>query len=96
MRQLQWSPEARSDMSGIDAYYRQLNPDFSRRVLAEAVAAGRTLLRHPHAGPVIDISGLRKWRAARTPYILFYRATETELRILRVIHAAQDWQKEFE
>jgi toxin ParE1/3/4 len=83
-------------MSGIDVHYRALSPDYAKRVLGEAIAAGRMLLRHPHAGPVVDDSGLRKWRVARTPYILFYRPTETELRIVRVIHAAQDWRKEIE
>jgi len=96
MRQVRWSPDARSDMSGIDSYYQSFSPDFAKRVLAEAIAAGRMLLRHPQAGPVIDDSGLRKWRVASTPYILFYRFTDTELRIVRVIHAAQDWQKEIE
>jgi toxin ParE1/3/4 len=83
-------------MAGIDAYYRSFSADFAKRVLAEAIAAGRMLLQYPQAGPVIDDSGLRKWRVAKTPYILFYRPTETELRIVRVIHAAQDWQKELE
>ena len=83
-------------MAGIDSYYQSFSPDFAKRVLAEAIAAGRMLLRHPQAGPVIDDSGLRKWRVPRTPYILFYRFTDTELRIVRVIHAAQDWQKEIE
>ena len=83
-------------MSDIDSYYQAFSSDFAKRVLAEAIAAGRMLLRHPQAGPVIDDSGMRKWRVPRTPYILFYRSTETELRIVRVIHAAQDWQKEIE
>lgn len=96
MRQVRWSPGARSDMSDIDSYYQSFSSDFAKRALAEAIAAGRMLLRHPQAGPVIDDSGLRKWRVPRTPYILFYRSTETELRIVRVIHAAQNWQKEIE
>lgn len=83
-------------MASIDAYYQSFSRDFARRDLAEAIAAGRMLSRHPQAGPVIDDSGLRKWRVPKTPYILFYRLAETELRIVRVIHAAQDWQKEIE
>ena len=92
MRQLRWSRDARSDMSAIDAYYRPRNPDVAQRVLAQAVAAGRMLQQHPQAGQVIDDEGLRKWRVAGTPYILLYRDTGSSLRIVRVMHAAQDWR----
>jgi len=43
---------------------------------------------------MIDDEGLRKWRVAQTPYILLYRDTGTVLRVLRVMHAAQDWHGE--
>ncbi len=52
------------------------------------------LQQHPQAGQMVDDDGLRKWRVARTPYILLYRDTGTTLRIVRVMHAAQDWQSE--
>ncbi|MEO7170597.1 MAG: type II toxin-antitoxin system RelE/ParE family toxin [Sphingomonas sp.] len=94
MRQLRWSRDARSDMSAIDAYYRPRNIPFAQRVLAQAVAAGRMLQQHPQAGQMIDDEGLRKWRVARTPYILLYRDTGTLLHIVRVMHAAQDWRGE--
>ena len=50
------------------------------------------LQQHPQAGQVIDDAGLRKWRVAGTPYILLYRDAGTALRIVRVMHAAQDWR----
>jgi toxin ParE1/3/4 len=81
-------------MSAIDAYYRPRSAPFAQRVLAQAVAAGRMLQQHPQAGQMIDDDGMRKWRVARTPYILLYRDTGTILRIVRVMHAAQDWQSE--
>ena len=35
--------------------------------------------------------GLRVWHVPKFPkYLIFYRATETELTILRVLHGAQD------
>lgn len=94
MRQLRWSRVARSDMAAIDAYYRTRSPEFAQHVLAQAVAAGRMLQQHPQAGPMIDDEGVRKWRVARTPYILLYRDAGSVLRVIRVMHAAQDWQSD--
>ena len=74
----------------MDAYYRPLNPVFAQRALLDAIEAGDFLLQWPRAGQEILESKHRKWRVARTPSSLIYRETTAGIRIVRVLHAAQD------
>jgi len=95
VKRVRWAREARSDLAGIDAFYRPLDFDFAQRAITSAVAAGRFLLDWPRAGQLIeDAPPLRKWRIARTPYSLIYREESDGIRVLRVVHAAQDWRFE--
>lgn len=90
MKRVIWSLDARNDLSEMDAYYRPLNPDFAQRTLLDAIKAGDFLLQWPRAGQALQESQHRKWRVARTPYSLIYRETAAGIRIVRVLHAAQD------
>jgi toxin ParE1/3/4 len=51
----------------------------------------------PHIGPAVptrsaDLGALRKWRIAGFPnYLIFYRPEKGRVRILRILHGAQDW-----
>ena len=93
MKRVVWSPEARNDLSEMDAYYRPLNPAFAQRALLDAIKAGTFLLQWPRAGQTSLESQHRKWRVARTPYSLIYSETTTGIRIVRATHAAQDEQR---
>lgn len=89
---LSWSPEAKADLAGMDAYYRPLNFAFAQRALAAAVDGATFLVEHPRAGQIVEKTDYRKWRVQRTPYSLIYRETSTQLRIVRVVHAASNRQ----
>lgn len=88
-----WAPSARADLARIDHYYSELDTDFANRAARNAVAAAKFLLANPHAGPKIDGTVYRKWHVAQTPFLLIYRSEQGEIRILRVRHYREDWQR---
>lgn len=92
MRELAWSLQARRDLEGIRDFLVEGRPDLWLELLIEAKASTDFLLETPGAGSPIEISGLRKWRIGKTPYLIFYRFSKREVRIIRIHHASQDWR----
>ena len=67
----------------------------SDKFLSATTQVYRQLADMPGLGSPRDygqsFSGLRMWHVPKFPkYLIFYRAIETELIILRVLHGAQD------
>jgi len=93
MREIRWAPRARADLESLDSYYRDTDPDFSRRIGSEAIRASRFLAQFPHAGETIEGKPVRKCRVAHTPYVLLYRPSETMIQIARLVHHARDWTR---
>jgi toxin ParE1/3/4 len=89
MSRVFWSRTAQTDLASIDAHYAAIAPAFADEVARAAVAAGRFLLRFPHAGPRSGLGDTRKWRVRGTPYLLFYRVDGRDIEIVRVRHAQQ-------
>ena len=48
------------------------------------------LLQHPHIGRRTDDPAIRRMPATPYPYLVFYEATETEIIVHAVRHAARD------
>lgn len=92
MKQISWSRLAQADVAQIHAYYQAIRPEHAVRVAEAAVAAGRLIAANPKSGPVIEKTSHRKWRLANTRYILIYRQMDEEIRIVRVVHGAQNWR----
>lgn len=67
------------------------------RFVDSARASFDALGNAPHLGPAVptrnaDLGALRKWRIAGFPnYLIYYRPEEEWVRILRIVHGAQDW-----
>lgn len=93
MMRIRWSDEARADLAELDDYYRDIRPEYAVRVGRATIAAARFLAKNPEAGPLILRTDMRKWRAGRTRYLLLHRADGEILRVVRVVHTAQDWQR---
>lgn len=89
--ELIWADSAEADLFSIADHYAHENPDLPDKILSRIAKAALILIDQPRLGTPIDI-GLRKWRARRTPFILLYRVSETQVEIARVVHAAQDWR----
>ena len=93
VRTLDWAKNAQADLIRIVSFYGPLDGEFAQRVLREAISASEFLCDYPQAGPATRQRGVRKWRVKTTPFLLLYRYTANNLRITRVTHHAQDWDR---
>lgn len=88
---LTWSAFALSDRDAIFTYIESENPLAAILVDERIVAAVRRLIDFPASGRVGRIAGTRELVTNGTPYVAAYAVTETSVRILRVLHGAQEW-----
>lgn len=91
MRSLDWTIKARDDLAAIDAYWWENAPDKADEILDLIRTAAEFLLGMPHAGPALDEGAARKWNVRSTRYILIYRISDSDIQVLRVRHASEDW-----
>ncbi len=79
-----WDEDALSDLETIGAFIAQDSPSAARRV-------ARLLETSPHLGrPAMGREGVRELTISRYPYVLVYEIANEELRILAVVHQAQN------
>ncbi|MBU4529358.1 MAG: type II toxin-antitoxin system RelE/ParE family toxin [Desulfomicrobium sp.] len=88
---LTWSAYALSDRDAIFTYIEADNPAAAALIDERIVAAVRRLLDFPVSGRAGRIAGTRELVINGTPYVAAYAITETTVRILRVLHGAQEW-----
>jgi toxin ParE1/3/4 len=86
-----WSAFALSDRDDILTHIEVDNPLAAITVDERIVAAVRRLQDIPESGNPGRIAGTRELVGSGTPYVAAYAVTETEVRILRVLHGAQQW-----
>ena len=71
--------------------------DIAERFMSAADSAFVELSHNPSLGPAVGslnpkLAQLRKWRIDGFPRVnTFYIPTEDAIRVLRVLHTAQDW-----
>jgi len=88
---LTWSAFALSDRDGIFDYIEAHNPAAAIVVDERIVAAARRLRNFPESGRPGRVTGTRELVVTGTPYIAAYQVTDEAVRILRVLHGAQQW-----
>jgi toxin ParE1/3/4 len=71
--------------------HRGNNPAAAVLIDERIVAAARRLLYFPASGRVGRITGTRELVINGTPYVAAYAVTEATVRILGVLHGAQEW-----
>lgn len=92
--------KVKRDALQIFAYIGEDNFDAARRFLQALDADFKRLSDMPGMGAHREfnhpgLAGIRSWPVSRfTSYLIFYRATETELQVLRVIHGARDLEQQ--
>jgi plasmid stabilization system protein ParE len=89
---LRWALSARSDLFSIADHYEAISPGLADDMLSAIEDAPLLLVDHPFAGPPLANVPLRKWSVRNTPFILLYRVFRDRVEIVRVMHAASDWQ----
>ncbi len=86
-----YSPAAIAQLDAIFAYIARDNSAAAARVVAAIEAAIQHLTYFPFSGRLTDEENVRMLVLSRYPYLIFYKVlSDDELRILRMMHAAQD------
>jgi len=88
---LVWSAFALSDRDGIFTHIEADSPMVAAAIDERIVAATRRLRDFPESGRPGRIAGTRELVIARTPYVAAYKVEGERVRILRVLHGAQQW-----
>lgn len=92
MIKVQWSQAANDDLlHNADSLFL-VDFDLADQLLTAADRASDFLALTPHAGSLVDVTGLRKWRLGQLPFALLYSLNAERLVVLRVIHLRSDWQ----
>lgn len=85
------APLAESDLDAIAEFIARETPRGAMETLTRIRAGISILMDQPRLGSLVQKpprTRLRKWTVA--PYIVFYRVTEHDLEVIRVLHAARD------
>jgi toxin ParE1/3/4 len=87
---LRYTLPALADLDAILEYIAARSPSGARRVQTRLQTIIDLLLLHPHIGTRTDDPVIRRMTTPPDPYLVFYEATETEIIIHAVRHAARD------
>ncbi|MGH2458091.1 MAG: type II toxin-antitoxin system RelE/ParE family toxin [Chloroflexota bacterium] len=86
-----WSAPARRDLRAQVFYVAERSPDAARRLQATIRQGVEALTDYPNRGRPGRYEGTRELVITGTPYVVIYRIKEASIRILRVLHGAQEW-----
>ncbi len=90
MIRLLWRPIASEDRAFIMDYIAQDNPAAALELDETIEAKTNALPEHPKLYKPGRMNGTREM-VIRPNYVIIYRETDTEIVILRVLHAARQW-----
>ncbi|MGN6209997.1 type II toxin-antitoxin system RelE/ParE family toxin [Asticcacaulis sp.] len=88
---LEWSVFALADRDGIFNFIEADSPRSAINVDSAIEAQAERLIDFPESGRPGRIMGTREVVVAQLPYVIAYRVTSDKVRILRVLHGAQQW-----
>jgi toxin ParE1/3/4 len=91
---VEWSIFARTDRDAIFDYIEADSPQAAVAVDERIRAQVEGLVQFPESGRTGRVEGTRELVILRTPYIAAYRITGEIVRILRVLHGAQQWPED--
>lgn len=87
---LRYTLPALADLDAVLDYIAVHSPQGARRVQARIQALTDLLLLHPNIGRRTDDPAIRRLTVTPYPFLVFYEATESEIIIHAVRHAARD------
>ena len=87
---LRYTLPALADLDAVLGYFAAPSPQGARRVQARIQAIIDLLLLHPGVGTRTDDPTIRRMVALLYSYVIFYEATEAEIIIHAIRHAARD------
>jgi toxin ParE1/3/4 len=93
---------AEEDLDQIEDYISAHDPAAAARVRTAIIRQSVQLLNTPEKGMALteprsdEESGVRLWPVSRyRNYLILYRIETEQIRVLRILHAAQDWTRFF-
>ena len=92
---LEWSEAARSDRKQIYDYIDANNPRAAIAVDERIRDSLERLLDFPMSGRIGRVGGTRELVIDRTPYLAAYLVGDGTVRVLRLLHGAQEWPDDF-
>ena len=93
---IRWVRLALDDLRHIDSFISKDSPSAAKKVLARIWETTQILKDQPHVGRAGRVTGTRELVISGTPFIIPYRVVSNEIQILRGIHGARDWPKNFD
>lgn len=90
MRRIVWEGDASKELEAAVFYIALSDRAASLRVERRVLDAVALLARHPIGRPS-KIAGVSQKLVLEPPYFIVYRATDTTLTVLRVLHQSRDW-----
>ena len=95
MRRYRISEQSREDLRDIHGYIARDDPEAADRFVDLFFDKFEILAETPHIGTLVEqISpGLRAFSFRR--YVIFFRASDTEVEIVRVMQGSQDYWSQF-
>jgi toxin ParE1/3/4 len=90
---VRWTTDAADDLERICDYIAESRPESARRVAPSVVEHIGTLKTFAHLGRIGRVQGTREIAFPPLPFIAIYEVFETqgEVRVLRILHGAQQW-----
>lgn len=88
---LEWSVFSFADREGIFDYIEADSPRAAIAVDDAIAEAARQLIDFPESGRLGRVAGTRELVVSALPYVVAYAIQGDVLRILRVLHSAQQW-----
>jgi len=90
---LTWSRRSEANLKSILGHIAKDDPVAARRLVDRIVdSAENTLSGQPRAGRLGRVEGTREW-IAHKHYIVVYRVTNEQVRVIAVRHTSPDWPK---
>lgn len=90
MQRIEWTELARNDLMEIIDYISDDSPEAAQNVMDDIKTKALNLLNFPAIGRHGRVEGTREMVVSAN-YILVYQEHARAIRILRVLHAAQQW-----
>ncbi len=90
MRRILWEEDASKELEAAVFYIALSDRAAALRVERRVLGAVALLARHPIGRPS-KMSCVSQKLVLKTPYLIVYRATDTTLTVLRVLHQSRDW-----
>lgn len=88
---IRWTPPAADDLQSICDYLREKHPRYSDPTMRKIYQRLIALKAAPYLGRPGVVPGTRELLFLPLPYLAIYEVEDSTIKILRILHSAQNW-----